>query len=614
MKLTILLLNIAILISVKAYSQSFPGKNPDGIFENITQEYILNADGSIKYNYEHTLKILTPYGYNHAYGETFIVYNPDWQKLSVNKAVTTMADGKKVDSPKNAFNEVLPQFAPTASPYMNMREMVVTHTGLEKSSVVNLSYTIDTKAGYFPGLTAKVIAGDRTPIKNLIVKVKVPAGKELKYYLSNSSAKPVITKEGANDVYIWTFNNLPLAEIEDGQPILEEFVPVLFISTVNNAGIIKHIIPDNIKSYELSDAAKNIITELIKNKKDKIEQAFTIRNYVEKNVSQMTCDLSLLGYRTLTAQQVFDRNIGSQLDRAILLVAMLKAAGIQANPVMLANAYATKGDMFFLNQFNNVLVVCSGITTTNVPLFLDPNNIQLGNMPNKFQGKSYFTIKENSQLENFPQFQSNQNTFNVNGELEVTPEGKIVGSTKCVANGAFSCSQQKTKAISIFKRIMNSTFLDATVKEENVQIKENGVTELAATIASNGVMKKTAGIVKMQIPFAGGLVNDFSIPHSKAKRTTPVEYATNFTENYSWKIALSEGWRVSSYTKPRSSNNELGSVTSEIVVNGKNIIINRKFELKQPIVPATKYLFLLDLLEVWNDPAQQYIYIESTKE
>jgi len=83
----------------------------DAVYDEIVHEYTLNADRSITYQYKHRLRLLTSFAFTRQYGESFITYNPLFQKLDVIQSETVMAGGKKVPSPINAYNEVLPGFA-----------------------------------------------------------------------------------------------------------------------------------------------------------------------------------------------------------------------------------------------------------------------------------------------------------------------------------------------------------------------------------------------------------------------------------------------------------------------------------------------------------------------
>ena len=79
------------------------------------------------------------------FGETFITYNPDFQELIINEAYTIRKDGSKVETPRNAFNPMLPEGCTKCERLNGIRTMVVTHTALEYDAVIVLDYTIRSK-------------------------------------------------------------------------------------------------------------------------------------------------------------------------------------------------------------------------------------------------------------------------------------------------------------------------------------------------------------------------------------------------------------------------------------------------------------------------------------
>ncbi len=179
-----------------SYSQ-----NADAEYYKIHKEYTLNEDGSIEFHYAKELKLLSHYSFHRLYGETFIIYNTDFQTLKINSAYTIMADGKKTITPENAFNEVLPRFSTNAPSFNNIREMVVTHTGLEVGSTINLDYTINSKKGFFPALMIDDVLSESSPIQELIIKVNIPDSKNLHFELLNLDGDPTITTEKGKKVY-----------------------------------------------------------------------------------------------------------------------------------------------------------------------------------------------------------------------------------------------------------------------------------------------------------------------------------------------------------------------------------------------------------------------------
>ena len=156
----------------------------DARFLKMEISYQLNADGSWDMTYKHQVRLDTYYAFNRALGETFIVYNPDFQKLEVLKSETTMADGRQVASPENAFNEVLPFAAHGFADFSHLREMVVTHVGLERGAVVELAYRIHTKAGFLPDFSGREELAMAFPVDLYSLSIKVPADRELHYRVS----------------------------------------------------------------------------------------------------------------------------------------------------------------------------------------------------------------------------------------------------------------------------------------------------------------------------------------------------------------------------------------------------------------------------------------------
>ena len=188
-----------LLISDLGFSQD---ENYDAVYLQLKKEYTLNPDGSMDYRYVKKLKLQTYRAFQSLYGESFVVYNPDFQSLKVNEVYTQMADGKKNPSPENAFNEVLPGFSANAPAYNKLREMVITHTGTERNAILNLDYTLHTKKGFYPCLMGNELLSEVEPVKDLTVVIKVPSNATLYFNILNSSSTPVITKEAVSYTHL----------------------------------------------------------------------------------------------------------------------------------------------------------------------------------------------------------------------------------------------------------------------------------------------------------------------------------------------------------------------------------------------------------------------------
>ena len=111
-------------------------------YKKLAKTWTLNADGSQEFRYDMELTLFTHTAMNGTYGESFIVYNPQYQELKINSSYTKQKDGTIIKTPDNAFVEVLPRNAADAPAYNHLKEMVVVHTGLELGATIYLDYTV----------------------------------------------------------------------------------------------------------------------------------------------------------------------------------------------------------------------------------------------------------------------------------------------------------------------------------------------------------------------------------------------------------------------------------------------------------------------------------------
>ena len=93
----ICLLFLLLIVVTPAYSAS------EASFRKLYKTYTLNEDGSMEERVYKELKIFTHAAMNSKYGESFIVYNPEFQELKINESYTIQKDGNKVVTPANAF-------------------------------------------------------------------------------------------------------------------------------------------------------------------------------------------------------------------------------------------------------------------------------------------------------------------------------------------------------------------------------------------------------------------------------------------------------------------------------------------------------------------------------
>ena len=268
-------------------------------FGKLTKAYTLHADGSQEMRVQKELTLFTHAAMNRVYGESFIIYNPEFQTLKIHDSYTRQKDGTIVKTPENALLEVLPSAAADAPAYNGLKEMVVVHTGLELGATIYLDYSVVTRPGYLPELDVCEQVEELSPIREYVFSLSVPESKPLHYEWLNGKAAPVVKTADGMKTVTWTLKN-----VQPRPYSLEVSLP---------AGNVQAVVASTYASK--ADALKVIKQQLESDGKD---------------VSELAQKLSQTGYRLRPASEVIRSAYGTEAEKAALLAALQQAIGIRA--------------------------------------------------------------------------------------------------------------------------------------------------------------------------------------------------------------------------------------------------------------------------------------------
>lgn len=316
-------------------------------FRKLSKTYTLRADGSQELRVQKELTLFTHAAMNGLYGETFIVYDPEFQELTIHESYTRQKDGTVIKTPSNALVEVLPSSAANAPAYNHLKEMVVVHTGLELGATIYLDYSIVSKAGYLPELDVCCPVKELSPVKEFIFRLNVPAGKSVRYELLNTSAKPVIAQGNGMKSFIWTLKDVaprpyayPSGRGNLGlvQAVASGMMPVFVASTWPGY-------TEAVKYLQKQFAVGN--TSVVEGKVAELTQGLegnpqamrnAIANYMAGLYQLGHCNVSLqdAGYRLRPASEVITSAYGTQAELVNLDVTLQRAAGLEAEVAVCA--------------------------------------------------------------------------------------------------------------------------------------------------------------------------------------------------------------------------------------------------------------------------------------
>ncbi len=586
-----------VLIINSAFAQE---ENADAVFLKITKEYRLNEDGSTEFSYSKQLKLLTYYSFHRLYGETFIVYNPDFQKLEINKSFTTMADGKVIKSPDNAFNKVLPRFAANIPAYNKLREMIVTHTGLERNAVINLDYTIKNSKEFLPALMGDEILEESSPVKEMIIKVKIPKNHELHYKTFNISTVPVITSENNMQVFTWVFKNLLARSKESHKEYDNLSAPRLeFSSAIDLHRVYDWFVNQPAFYYKVGKQMAETVDTIVAEEKDQMKIILELQKLVVNNLKYYHTPLVYTGYRCHTAGETWKSNGGTQLEKSILLTALLRQANINASPVVVIPS------KFYEKEIGNLLMFDKFLVQVNPKksgqLYLSATHIDNQNLKFNLSGNTILLLDYAIEsLKTYEEKRSKNEIYFGCGYVIQNPE-KLVGTTEIKLSGNLNPYLQFFKDSANAKNYLTNGISSKDIKSFQINKLNEYKSEIHYDIEKEDPFEKQDNYLFWNLPVVKNGINSWHINLLTKKRISPLEIPSTIKETYNYTIVLPENMELVNPEANIEIKNEIGNITIKVQKTNDEILIKRSIYLPEKIIDVNNYKAFKEIMNLWEN-------------
>ncbi len=583
----------------------------DAVYLSVIKEYTLNPDGSMDYRYAKEQKLQSYRSFHNLYGETFIVYNPLYQNLKINESYTLMTNGKKVTTPVNAFNEVLPGFAANAPAFNAIREMVVTHTGLERNATIYLDYTIHSNKGSFPALGGNELLAEAEPLKNFIIRIRIPAEIDLFFKVFNADFPPAITKEGSFKVFTWQLKDLSAYSPEDHQPGDRARYPRLIFSTKNDySNVLSFLTNQPAFQSKPTEPMKLAVVKWIDEIKDPLEIALKIQEKVVNDFRLIAVPLRYTGYSCRTPDQVWNSNYGNSFEKTLLLTTLLNSANIDAKPSFIANK----------DQYDDKVATLSCIMDFGVKIklkevgtiWLSATSLNPVSLDNAHPGKILITPEQPSKYS----FETSNNKG---------------GNAHLLATFIVSSDPILTGEISISLRGTTYPWLDVLRDKNKIKngihgsisgkaltgIKESNITRDALfqtfSVKTDKPFRKDTGFFYFTLPEIGSGIDSWNIKTLSIKRVMLYEIPSEIEEAHQLTFTLPVGITLFTPVQKNEISNKAGSYLFEIKYNEGKMVLKRQIKIvKKEFTPET-YMDLKLLLDHWNNPRHRELIFKSVQ-
>jgi len=601
----LILLALSLFAGITVIAQE--GKS-DAVYQDQTKEYTLNKDGSWTYHYSHKLLINTYLAFHNLYGEDFIVYDPAFQKLKVNRSVTTMADGKQVDSPENAYNELLPGFAANVPTWNRLREMVVTHTALERGASIDFDYTLTTAKGYTQSMMGNEQLWMNSPVKKLTFIIHVPSGASFNYEQFGFQTKPSIVKGGGKTTYTWILNDLPAAMREDFRPKeLQNRSRIVFVASVKKADAVAIFATQEAFKCEIPADVKAEVTNAISGIEKPLLKVLKLQEKVANELNTWQVPLQYSAYKLRNVASIWQSNGGTEAEKAVLLTAILRSLNIQAEPV------AVVADRFYSKKVASPAIIERFLVKVSLPgmepVFLSPTQSDQQDLKYTLVGRRIILLVP-GKIQPSEVITEPKNLLALSGNLALTEDLSLNGKLSLELGGRLNpwlkLQKDSTSASTMLSGALGNGKITNIVKGKT----DIDLSTFSFQVTSGSFATEKADHIFLKLPAMPNGSDSWHMTELVSSRTEPLEIPFTLNESYDLFITIPEGMALVSPAATTKLNNDYGSIEMSISAEGKQLHIVRKINITNTTVSVEKYDSFRAMINSWNSKKYREVVLK----
>ncbi|MBL7996492.1 DUF3857 domain-containing transglutaminase family protein [bacterium] len=439
------------------YADEYP--NDDGVVILESYDVQMDFDNNYKlstYENVHVVKKLFKNIEDYASIEIPVYFG---EKLLDISARTTKADGSSIILAKKDFFTIVGE-GDGSTFYSDKKSIRFTFPAVEKGCIIEYQYR---KRKDFPFVMDVWYIQNSMPTMINTYTLKVPKilidrynwnwfYKAYNYPVND----PVIERQtlgkqttiDQTQTFNWTLRNIPAFSKESNMPPTSnyhayvKFAPDAWKSWNDIASWYYNKI--FLPKYIVTDPIKNCAKELTADKSNETEMITSIFNSV-KSLRYVAIELGIGGIQPSQPEEVLTRKFGDCKDKSILLLSLLRAAGITAKPVLVLTASSGIMDPGFPNwNFNHMIVKIE--TKDKISLWLDPTAqfYNVGEMPWEIEGINVLVINEDGtgSVERTPASSSGQNVTEYDIKVDVSAPDKTKFDVEIKYNGESNCNRR----------------------------------------------------------------------------------------------------------------------------------------------------------------------------
>ncbi len=549
--------------------------------------------------YKKVIKMLSEAGVQNN-SEISINFDPNYEHL-IFHSIEIIRDGRSINKLQLSKFKIIQQEKDLSKHlYDGSLTALLELDDVRKGDIIESSYTIK---GFNPIFNDKYsdVYDLRygVPIVSLYYKLIMPSGRNVIIKNSETNISPTISRGQNKIVYEWKATNVTPLHLENKTPdwydpyasvMVSEFYKWNEVSTWADS-----LFPRNIKlSSELS---KKISSIKETNQTDE-ERTMAALNFVQDDIRYMGIEMGVNSHKPNNPNKIFIQRFGDCKDKSYLLVTMLNAMDITANPVLINTTakneikkWAPSASCF---DHCTVQVIIKGKT-----YWFDPTiSFQRGAI-NDISYPDYQTglvvNKATTELTSIPFHETGLSNTNeifdihdMSGEAHLKVITKLTGFYADDARSDFnnnSLYEIKNKYKNFYATFFDKITVDSLTYHND---GTSGAFSTTEYYTLKDIWKTENGIKKLAL--SSYIINSVMKEPSDKNRNMPfnIEYPAHYVEHL--ELNMPEDWPITAFNQKANCSGFRFSANAVSIRN--NVLLNYEYEsVKDNIMPGEAEIF-----------------------
>ncbi len=527
------------------------------------------------------------------YASRTVQYAAGAQRLSVLAARLFKADGRVLEAEDSGDAGAEES---SAALYYDARSRTLRFPGVEKGDVIELDYRLTPESKDNPyGRYFGDLVIFRSPVPQRVQRYVLIAPSSQKFNIVEARmAAADVREEEGRTIYRWEVRDQAALPNEPKGPALTEIAPYVNVSSFATWQAVGRWYAQLIApQFALDTALRQALAQVLAGKSSEPEKIQAIHQFVLRNTHYVALEFGVYGYKPYPVSQVYARRFGDCKDKASLMIALLRASGIEADIALVRTRRL--GDIgeqaTSISIFNHAVVY-----VPKYNLWLDGTAEYAGSreLPLEDQGAMALTVALDgeAQLRRIPATLPMENYTHRQVQARIRPDGTIEFTGSAYTRGEDAPGLRREYEVAERQRDSVRNRLAEvlpSVRVDTVQVYGANDLERDVTVKFSGEVEMFTGRPSLRLATSWMPRSYVQTLAASPSRGQDLLLPAPWTTEEELHFALPAGARLDSVPQDKVLETPFGTAVLRYQRQGNELVVTTSVQFRKLRIPPSEY-------------------------